>query len=255
MKIICAGFPKTGTKSMANALNHLGYSVHDLEEHLEYSLDNYLRFFDGDIGDEVFTEMYGEVDAVVDMPASILWNILHQKYPEAKVILMERETPEAWFRSFLGMANNYRLNFLTSSFLVLMSILSNTHSKLHQMFNYMFRMCSTTTLDDILRNKFSKSIWIDQYRRHNAAVKATVPSPQLLVYRVSDGWEPLCQFLETEVPAIPFPHENKAGQPGNIVEKFHKFAVYRKAVREVRNSIVTCFSVTVAVFAFIYILN
>ena len=46
MKIICAGFPKTGTKSMANALASLGYSVHDFEEHLEYNLDNHLDFFE-----------------------------------------------------------------------------------------------------------------------------------------------------------------------------------------------------------------
>ena len=32
MKIICAGFPKTGTKSMAMALRELGYeNVHDFE--------------------------------------------------------------------------------------------------------------------------------------------------------------------------------------------------------------------------------
>ena len=35
MKVICAGFPKTGTKSMHRALEELGYSVHDIEEHLQ----------------------------------------------------------------------------------------------------------------------------------------------------------------------------------------------------------------------------
>ena len=34
MKIICAGFPKTGTKSMASALRQLGYNVNDFPEHL-----------------------------------------------------------------------------------------------------------------------------------------------------------------------------------------------------------------------------
>ena len=95
---------------MANALTQLGYQVHDFEEHLEYNLDNYVRFFDGDIGEEVFTEMYRDVDAVVDRPASAVWNILHKQFPEAKVILMERESAEAWFRSFSGMWDNYRLN-------------------------------------------------------------------------------------------------------------------------------------------------
>ena len=35
MKIICAGFPKTGTKSMASALRQLGYNVNDFPEHLQ----------------------------------------------------------------------------------------------------------------------------------------------------------------------------------------------------------------------------
>ena len=77
MKIICAGLPKTGTKSMANALTQLGYKVHDFEEHLEYNLENYIKFFDGDIGEEIFLDMYREVDVVVDQPASNLWQILH----------------------------------------------------------------------------------------------------------------------------------------------------------------------------------
>ena len=56
MKVLCAGFPKTGTKSMALALRELGYSVHDFEEHLQFNLDNYLDFFEGRVGDEVFLE-------------------------------------------------------------------------------------------------------------------------------------------------------------------------------------------------------
>ena len=36
-----------------------------------------------------------------------------------------------------------------------------------------------------------------------------VPKDKLLVYNVSDGWEPLCQFLGKDVPDCPFPHKNK----------------------------------------------
>ena len=38
MKIICAGFPKTGTKSMATALRQLGFAVNDFPEHLHGGL-------------------------------------------------------------------------------------------------------------------------------------------------------------------------------------------------------------------------
>ena len=37
---------------------------------------------------------------VVDQPACTLWHIILRQFPEAKVILMERESPEAWFRSY-----------------------------------------------------------------------------------------------------------------------------------------------------------
>ena len=80
-------------------------------------------------------------------------------------------------------------------------------------------------------------MWLDQYRRHNAAVKALVPASNLLVYRVGEGWDRLCQFLQVEVPDSAFPHENKAGQAGNIVEKYQKFTIFRRAESEVRLSL------------------
>ena len=114
---------------MANALTLLGYNVHDFEEHLEYNLDNYVKFFDGDIGEEIFLDMYSEVDVVVDQPACNLWHILHQQFPEAKVILMERDSPEVWFNSYYGMFSYYRENFYPC-FIPLLSMLSKTHHKL-----------------------------------------------------------------------------------------------------------------------------
>ena len=80
---------------------------------------------------------------------------------------------------------------------------------------------------------------MDQYRRHNAAVKGLVPPSNLLVYRVGEGWDRLCQFLELQVPHSPFPHENKAGQAGNIVDKVHKMDVFNRADREVTRSLIT----------------
>ena len=113
---------------MANALAQLGYKVHDFEEHLEYNLDNYLKFFDGDIGEEIFLEMYQEVDVVVDQPACTLWNIIYQQFPDAKIILMERDSAEDWFRSYFGMLESYKDQL--SRFFRLHSWLSKTHYKL-----------------------------------------------------------------------------------------------------------------------------
>ena len=74
---------------MALALRELGYSVHDFEEHIQYDLDNYLDFFDGRVGQEVFLDMYKDVDVVVDQPACTLWNIIREQFPGVKVCIKE----------------------------------------------------------------------------------------------------------------------------------------------------------------------
>ena len=43
--------------------------------------------------------------------------------------------------------------------------------------------------------------WID-------FIKTSIPSKQLLVYQVTEGWHPLCQFLQVSVPEDPFPCKN-----------------------------------------------
>ena len=48
--------------------------------------------------------------------------------------------------------------------------------------------------------------------RFNDEVQQTVPADRLLVWSVSDGWEPLCNFLDLPVPDTPFPHLNDSGE-------------------------------------------
>ena len=49
---------------------------------------------------------------------------------------------------------------------------------------------------------------LDTYRQYCDDVIAEVPEDKRLVYEVSEGWAPLCQFLGHEVPAMPFPKKN-----------------------------------------------
>lgn len=39
-------------------------------------------------------------------------------------------------------------------------------------------------------------------------VKKKVPKDQLLIFRVTEGWEPLCNFLQVPIPEKPFPRLN-----------------------------------------------
>jgi hypothetical protein len=48
------------------------------------------------------------------------------------------------------------------------------------------------------------------FEQHNESVRATVDPEKLLVYEVGQGWQPLCSFLDVDVPDVPFPHVNDA---------------------------------------------
>jgi hypothetical protein len=50
---------------------------------------------------------------------------------------------------------------------------------------------------------------IDVFNQHLEEVKNSVPDDRLLVYKVSEGWQPLCDFLGVPVPERPFPRSNK----------------------------------------------
>ena len=54
-------------------------------------------------------------------------------------------------------------------------------------------------------NKYGKQVFNDYY----AELRALVPPENLLEYKMGQGWEPLCEFLEVPVPqGKKFPHVN-----------------------------------------------
>jgi hypothetical protein len=55
-----------------------------------------------------------------------------------------------------------------------------------------------------------KAYAIEVFERHNEEVKRRVPSERLLVYEVTEGWVPLCEFLGVPEPEETFPHLNDA---------------------------------------------
>lgn len=56
---------------------------------------------------------------------------------------------------------------------------------------------------------------------HQEQVKSTIPSENLLVFNISQGWEPLCAFLGKPVPNVPFPVADEKGGIQAMIEK-HK---------------------------------
>ncbi|XP_065671696.1 uncharacterized protein LOC136089573 [Hydra vulgaris] len=226
MKIICVGYSKTGTKSMAKALTELGFVVHDFEEHYNINLENYITLLKDEEHEDLLKEMYERVDAVIAFPIYIIWQKIFKAFPDSKVILTTRENHELWFKSF---EKTRSLMEKLRSKKYLRSLLSSTWSNVYYMeklaFNKIFPQNMSITLN--------KENWINSIRVHEATVKQLVPKDQLLVYKVGEGWERLCKFLNKSVPMTQFPKENiTEGNNVPIVAKSKTFKVFKKADNE-----------------------
>jgi len=208
MLIICPGIVKTGTKSLALALRQLGYDVHDAPETLEFNMEKWVSFLEGEIDSEFIKETYKDVDAVVDAPCSFWWNIIFKHFPDAKVVLTVRTTPELWAESWRrfssGVASTMNYNKYEPFLPEISPTLANYQKFLKHIWAYM------SSYDNF--GPFNKETQIEGYLKHNAYVTQTVPEDQLLVLDVSKGWEPLCTFLDKPIPDTPFPRENVAGK-------------------------------------------
>jgi hypothetical protein len=49
---------------------------------------------------------------------------------------------------------------------------------------------------------------IDMYLTHNETVKRHVSGDRLLVFEATQGWAPLCEFLERPIPDVDYPRVN-----------------------------------------------
>ncbi len=70
-------------------------------------------------------------------------------------------------------------------------------------------------------------------------IKAEIKPERLLIYKVQDGWEPLCNFLGKEIPQEEFPHLNKSGAVYEDIKKCQKIGLGIWLKWLTRTSIVT----------------
>ncbi len=191
VKIIGSGFGRTGTLSLKSALEvlYLGPCYHMVEvfQHPEH-MALWQAAADGQNID--WETILGGYNAAVDWPAAAFYESLMQRYPDAKVILTVRD-PEAWY---LSVART----------------IGPTVSA-HKGGDASFRqMADRVIWDGTFDGRFDEKAYaLEIFEQHIRKVKETVPRDRLLVYEVSQGWEPLCRFLAAEVPEnTPFPRLN-----------------------------------------------
>ena len=123
-----------------------------------------------------------------------------ERYPEAKVILTVRD-PGRWYESV------YNTEKMTSSSLFSLAALFIPRLKT---LSRAASMVADLAWDRTFDGRFEdREYAIKVFNRLNEDVRERVPDERLLVYRVSEGWGPLCEFLGVEAPEDePFPHLN-----------------------------------------------
>ena len=210
MKIICAGWGRTGTRSLKRSLEILtGQPSYHMQNILLNKKD--AQLWHNSIfkhkGKFDWEKIYFGYGACLDFPSCNYYQELMDAYPDAKVILTIRDD-ESWIKSW-NVLNNQILKSFTFKFL---AKIPNTSFYLQkQIHNEMilgprgaFQGAKT---DDERKRKFNE--W-------NQSVIDYVPSERLLVYQVKEGWGPICRLLNVPIPKIPFPYLNKTKNMGHM---------------------------------------
>jgi 3'-phosphoadenosine 5'-phosphosulfate (PAPS) 3'-phosphatase len=177
MKIFGIGLSKTGTTSLASALEILGYRTKDYP--------GVPRYVPGDLT-TLESGVLDAYDAFTDTPIPSLYKALDAKYPESKFILTVRDK-DGWLKSC-------KKQFTQK----LADIQTEAHNRLFT------DLYDCTVFDE---NKF-----LSGYERFvDGVLQHFKDRPHdLLVINVAagEGWEKLCPFLGQPVPEMPFPKAN-----------------------------------------------
>ncbi|MBA3424122.1 MAG: sulfotransferase family protein [Rubrobacter sp.] len=209
MKVVGAGFGRTGTASLKIALESLGfgpcYHMTQVFEHPEHS-HFWVAAWRGEPVD--WEGVLGDYEAAVDWPACTFYEELLERNPDAKVILSVRD-PERWYESVrntmyelsvvIPRSPVYRIGYTLFTLLVL-------HSPRMSLAD---EIIWQGTFDGRFEDK---EYAIGVFERHTQRVRQRVPRDRLLVFEAKEGWGSLCEFLGVEEPDEPFPHTNDTAE-------------------------------------------
>ena len=206
MRIIGAGFGRTGTTSLKAALETLGfgpsYRLDEVFKHPEQ-----VAFWEAaSRGERVDWEgFFAGYGVAVDWPAFSFYKELTQAFPGAPVILTVRD-PDRWYESVRSTL--YGIHKLSAG-PAPVGLAFALAGLLAPAVTGIARLADRTLWDGLFDGRFEdRSYAIETFRRHNEEVRRHVPPERLLVYDVKEGWAPLCAFLGVDVPDRPFPHLN-----------------------------------------------
>jgi len=195
IQIVALGLGRTGSTSLAIALEILKYTVIHDDEHTEIT-DLMDAIEEEDIDDDYMHEILGLRGYNATFKTAGYKYVA--KHPEIKAILSIRDTPDKYVDSWL----------LAAPFMTILEkrpfCWMSTVQKLTPSFEEQFKHETTNgKQEDYLERQTLRA----NYVSYNRAVQEAVPADRLLIFNAKQGWEPLCEFLGVSVPeGITFPH-------------------------------------------------
>jgi hypothetical protein len=194
LKVIGAGLGRTGTMSLKLALEKLlggpCYHMTELFEHLEEHTPLWHQAAKGESvnWDLVFSNYV----AAVDEPVSTQWQSIMSHYPDALVVLSVRDA-DSWWKSAIATILPVKIDPPDE--------MSPARRAWLDMVLELYKTVYPQGFQEEDKAKAAFTAHVDR-------VKVNVPPARLLVWEVSQGWEPLCQALGLPVPDEPFPKSN-----------------------------------------------
>ena len=202
LKVIGAGFGRTGTLSLKLALEKLGFGpcYHMVEAHSRP--EHVARWRDAAAGRPVdWAALFQGYQATVDWPSCNYWEAQLAVFPEAKVILTERD-PERWRTSIMNTIHPASVAGKKAA-----AEGSDAHAKA------VSSMVYEVIWDGVFDGRMDDEAHVTAcYLDHNQRVKQRAPADRLLVFDPAAGWPPLCAFLGCPVPDEPYPKANTTAE-------------------------------------------
>ncbi len=194
MKVIGAGFGRTGTLSLMTALETLGFSKCYHMLHVRQNSGHDAIWMKAHHGERVdWDALFDGYQAAVDWPSCNFWRQQLEYYPNAKVILSLRD-PESWYTSVMN-----TIYPITKA-----NVESDDPAR-----QAAGRWAMEIIWDAVFDGRMDdKAHVIDVFNRHNQSVINALPAEKLLVFEAQHGWAPLCEFLDVPVPNTPYPKSN-----------------------------------------------
>lgn len=223
MEVIGAGFGRTGTYSTKLALEELGYKCHHMEAVFTHGQAKQWQAISRGIDVEKnLLDVTDGFTACLDFPTCGYFEDYMRLYPDAKILLTCRDSPEAWVKSANQTIMKVAFDNKFSSGLFYHSLkwvpIFGQFIRIGNFIETNFNKCAVGNFVP----KYPENR-VQYYEDWYAHVRRTVPKEKLLEFNVKQGWEPLCKFLGKPVPNKPFPR-------GNNTDDFEKRIKMQKII-------------------------